>query len=175
MSDTTAQSADQLEADLREQFGDGVGERRQRHEMPELQVEPSALLAICRRLKDHHGLNHLELLGGIDRLDHLDVIYLLDSMPTPPAFQRLVLRVGVPRDDAHLPSVAGVWAAANWHERECYDLLGVVFDGHPDLRRIVLPDIWEGYPLRKDYAYTTSTMVDEILTDELGTDERERL
>jgi len=59
--------------------------------------------------------------------------------------------VRVPKDNPHVPSVESVWKTANWHEREAYDLIGVVFDGHPDLRRILLPDDWEGHPLRKDY------------------------
>lgn len=64
---------------------------------------------------------------------------------------RLTLRVVMERDGARVPSVAHLWPAANWHEREAYDLVGIVFDGHPDLRRILLPDDWVGHPLRKDY------------------------
>ncbi len=65
---------------------------------------------------------------------------------------RITLKVQMPRDGAHVSTVTHLWKAAEWHEREVYDLLGIVFDGHPDLRRILLPDDWEGYPLRKDYA-----------------------
>lgn len=64
---------------------------------------------------------------------------------------RLRLKVRLNEDDAHVPTVTGVWRTANWHERETYDLLGVIFDGHPDLRRILLPDDWQGYALRKDF------------------------
>jgi len=64
---------------------------------------------------------------------------------------RVTLRVVMEREGPHVASVAGIWPAANWHEREAYDLVGIVFDGHPDLRRILLPDDWEGHPLRKDY------------------------
>ena len=64
---------------------------------------------------------------------------------------RLRLKVLLNEDDVHVPTVSGVWRTANWHERETYDLFGVVFDGHPDLRRILLPDDWQGHALRKDF------------------------
>jgi NADH-quinone oxidoreductase subunit C len=64
---------------------------------------------------------------------------------------RFRLKVRVPGAEASLPSLSGIWASANWAEREAYDLYGIRFDGHPDLRRILMPDDWEGYPMRKDY------------------------
>lgn len=68
----------------------------------------------------------------------------------------VVLAVSLPRDEARVGSVVGVWPAANWQERECFDLLGVVFEGHPDLRRLLLPEDWLGHPLRKDYEQPAS-------------------
>jgi NADH-quinone oxidoreductase subunit C len=67
------------------------------------------------------------------------------------AAARLRLKVRISAADARLPSLSGVWPAINWAEREAYDLFGIQFDGHPDLRRILLPDDWEGFPMRKDY------------------------
>ena len=64
---------------------------------------------------------------------------------------RIRLKVLLAEEDAHVPSVTGVWRTANWHERETYDLFGVIFDGHPDLRRILLPEDWQGHALRKDF------------------------
>jgi NADH-quinone oxidoreductase subunit C len=75
------------------------------------------------------------------------VAYELRSMA---AKHRLRLKVGVPGAHPHIPSVTGLFPTANWHEREVFDFYGIVFDGHPDLTRILLPDDWEGFPLRKD-------------------------
>ncbi|MBI2297550.1 MAG: NADH-quinone oxidoreductase subunit C, partial [Armatimonadetes bacterium] len=136
MSETDPDAVvDALEAALRKHFGDAVGERRQRHEMPEFDIAPERIGEVAAWLKAEQGLNFLTLLGGVDRLTHLDVVYFLESLPEPPAYGRLILRVKVDRAEPHAASCADVWEAANWHERECYDLLGVVFDGHPDLRR----------------------------------------
>jgi NADH-quinone oxidoreductase subunit C len=74
------------------------------------------------------------------------VVYELSSSDL---HHRLRVKVGLPGDDLHVPSVTGLFPTADWHERETFDFYGVVFDGHPDLRRILLPDDWEGWPLRK--------------------------
>jgi len=76
-----------------------------------------------------------------------DVVYLLTSVE-PPARMRLMVHLAA---DQTAPSATSLWPGANWLEREAFDLFGIRFDGHPDLRRILMPDDWEGYPLRKDY------------------------
>jgi NADH-quinone oxidoreductase subunit C len=76
---------------------------------------------------------------------------------TAPA--RLRLKVRVPGADPRVPTLSGVWASANWAEREAFDLFGILFDGHPDLRRILMPDDWEGHPMRKDYPVQINTPV----------------
>jgi NADH-quinone oxidoreductase subunit C len=80
-----------------------------------------------------------------------EIVYLLTVLD-PPA--RLRVKTRVPGDRAVLPSVTSLWAAANWLEREAYDLFGISFSGHPDLARILMPDDWEGHPLRKDFSLT---------------------
>lgn len=78
----------------------------------------------------------------------IEIVYHLFSYGRGHTF---VLKVHLPREEARLPTVEGVWGVANWHEREAYDLFGVLFEGHSDMRRILLPDDWEGHPLRKDW------------------------
>jgi NADH-quinone oxidoreductase subunit C len=97
------------------------------------------------------------------RFSFLSDITTLDRFPIEPRFEvnyhlvsldrreRLRLKVRVPGSDPEVSSVTTIWPTANWHERENFDLFGIRFEGHPDLRRILMPDEWEGYPLRKDY------------------------
>jgi NADH-quinone oxidoreductase subunit C len=112
------------------------------------------IVAACSFLKSTAGMefNFLADLCGFDRgpeaEPRFEVNYHLFSTTK---HHRVRLKVLLREDDTHLPSVTGVWRTANWHERETYDLFGVVFDNHPDLRRILLPDDWQGYALRKDF------------------------
>lgn len=132
-------------------------------DMPTLRLSREDLLAVGTALRDHPSLQ-FALLVDVTACDYLpevpryEVIYHLvcvgEAYAQPggaaPA-RRLRLTVRVPADDAHLPSVTPVWSGAGWPEREVFDLFGLIFDGHPDLRRVLMPDDWEGHPLRKDY------------------------
>jgi NADH-quinone oxidoreductase subunit C len=112
------------------------------------------ILAVCSFLKTAPGLefNFLADLCGADRgpeeEPRFEVNYHLFSTTR---HHRLRLKVVLNEEDAHVQTVTSVWRTANWHERETFDLFGVIFDGHPDLRRILLPDDWEGHALRKDF------------------------
>jgi NADH-quinone oxidoreductase subunit C len=91
----------------------------------------------------------LMCLSGVDKPpQEQQVVYHLYSMRHS---HRCTVRCTVPRDNGHLPTVSDIWATADWHEREAYDMFGMRFDGHPDPRRILCADDWEGHPLRKDY------------------------
>lgn len=98
------------------------------------------------------AFDNLMCLSGVDypkeKEPRMEVVYHLYSYRHLHTF---ALKVLLPRDNPSVPTVEGVWAVANWHERECFDLLGIVFAGHSDLRRILLPDDWQGHPLRKDW------------------------
>ena len=99
-----------------------------------------------------YEFNFLADLCGFDRgpeeEPRFEVNYHLFSTTK---YHRIRLKVLLNEEDTHVPTVTGVWRTANWHERETYDLFGVIFDGHPDLRRILLPDDWQGHALRKDF------------------------
>ena len=116
-------------------------------------LRPGDVLPICRFLYDDPTLSYDYLIDlcGVDRYPHeprFEVVYHLCAMKSR---HRLRLRVGLPAENPRLSSVTSVWKGANWLEREAFDLFGIIFDGHPDLRRILLTPDWEGYPLRKDY------------------------
>jgi NADH-quinone oxidoreductase subunit C len=119
---------------------------------PAIRVAPAAIVDVCRFLRDEPELDFdcLSNESGVDypKRGEIEVVYHLYSYTH---LHRLVLKVATPRDDAKLPTVEGIWKTANWMEREIYDLLGVHFDGHTDLRRILMPEDWVGHPLRKDF------------------------
>ena len=112
------------------------------------------IVAVCALLKTTPELefNFLADLCGFDRgpeeEPRFEVNYHLFSTTR---YHRLRLKVILNEDDPHVPTVTGVWRTANWHERETFDLFGIIFDDHPDLRRILLPDDWQGHALRKDF------------------------
>ena len=119
-----------------------------------LVVARERIAEVCAHMKTAPGLefNMLADLCGVDRgpeeEPRFEVNYHLFSTTR---HHRLRLKVLLNEDDPHVPTVTGVWRTANWHERETFDMFGVVFDGHPDLRRILLPDEWQGHALRKDF------------------------
>jgi NADH-quinone oxidoreductase subunit C len=114
-------------------------------------VTVGALLDVLRAARDHLGLDMLVDLTAWDRLPaspRFEVVYLLGRACSA---DRLTVKTQVDGDAPRLPTATGLYRAAALAEREVYDMFGVVFDGHPDLRRILMPDDWEGHPLRRDY------------------------
>ncbi|TMW72174.1 NADH-quinone oxidoreductase subunit C [Alteribacter natronophilus] len=111
----------------------------------------------ARMLHDDPELkfNFLSCLTGIDYEEHMEVVYNLYSIPHN---QYLYVKVKTPRDNPEVQSVQPVWKTADWLERETYDLLGISFPGHRNLKRILLEDDWEGHPLRKDYVTDKKAM-----------------
>ena len=95
------------------------------------------------------GLDFLSSVTANDRPGRDPRFWVVYELASTDHHHRLRVKVGVSEDDPHVPSVAGLFPTADWYERETYDFFGIVFDGHPDLRRILLPDDWEGWPLRK--------------------------
>ena len=113
-------------------------------------VPAGRVRALCAHLKAEHGFNYLSDLCGVhypEREKPFEVVYQLFALDRS---ERLRLKVRLADGEA-APSVVEVWRTADWLEREAYDMFGIEFEGHPDLRRILLPEDWEGFPLRKDY------------------------
>jgi NADH-quinone oxidoreductase subunit C len=116
-----------------------------------LEIAPGDLVAACRWLKDVQDYVRLADLTAVDwhpREPRFEVVYHLHSIARN---QRLRLKCRLEGDAAEVDSVTGVWRSADWHEREVFDLFGIRFRNHPNLRRIMMPEDWEGHPLRKDY------------------------
>lgn len=158
---------------LESQFGPAIAAKNAAATDPFVAVDPARLVEVCTFLRDDPRLK-FEMLNDVSAVDylesdakkaakagfepHLEVVYHLSSFTFPG--RRFTLKVILPRwkDNVpgnlpEVPTVSGVWRAADWHEREAFDLVGVTFTGHPDPRRILLADDWVGHPLRKDFEY----------------------
>jgi len=155
---------------LLERFGERIRAADLEAVDPWIEVSAASLPEVCLYLRDRLELrfNMLHCISGVDYFEgdpqrsaetgwqpHMQLLYHLSSLVYR---HRLVLKVRLPRwkdgvagELPEVPSVAHVWRTADWHEREVFDLSGVRFTGHPELRRILCPDDWEGHPLRKDY------------------------
>jgi len=133
-------------------FGDAITEAKPEGVPdPYVRVAPDRIRDIALFLRDTDDLafDTLMCLTGMDYTKgKLGVVYHLGSVRRG---HKITLKVDLTAEHPHCQSVESVWKTANWHEREAFDLIGVIFDGHPDLRRILLPYDWEGHPLRKDY------------------------
>jgi NADH-quinone oxidoreductase subunit C len=116
-----------------------------------LVADPAQMLAIGQYLKGSQGYQRLVSVTGVDwypRDPRFEVVYHLHALKEN---RRLRIKVWLPAANPEVTSLTSVWRAANWYEREVFDLFGVTFHEHPDLRRILLPEAWEGHPLRKDF------------------------
>lgn len=143
-----------IEARLREKFGDAIVSSDLEAIDPFVIVKPEAIAGLASFCKEDEALSldNLMCLSGVDYPGEdpprMEVVYHLFSYTHG---HRLMLKVQLDREQPKLATVEDTWGVANWHEREAYDLLGIEFEGHSDLRRILLPDDWQGHPLRKDW------------------------
>lgn len=145
---------DQYVKRISEQFGSDVIEdayiNELAKEVPTILIKNERWHDVARFLKEDEQLafDYLSTLHGVDYEDRMEVYYHFYSYKNR---HSLAVKVKTSRENPSVPSVSDIWTGANWNERETFDLLGIYFPGHNDLRRILLPDNWVGHPLRKDY------------------------
>jgi NADH-quinone oxidoreductase subunit C len=136
---------------LRGEFGDAIWRVETYAGEDTVFVDKDRIREVCRFLREELDFVYFIDLGGIDRFeeeDRYEVFYNIFSLERQ---KRIRLKVRVDESDMHVPSVVSVWKAANWNEREAYDMFGLHFDGHPDLRRMYMPEDFEYHPLRKEF------------------------
>ena len=135
--------------------GKALAPRTMKGDFLSLDIESTNLVAVCRFLRDQLGFDLLSCISGVDMLDHLETVYHVRSTVRG---QLLQLKVRLDHEKPEVDSVTSVWPTANWLERETYDLFGIKFAGHPDLRRMLLDDDFEGYPLLKSFHQVPMTV-----------------
>jgi NADH-quinone oxidoreductase subunit C len=134
---------------IKSQFGDAVKASEVKGVEARMDIHREKSHEILAALKGI-GFDYLNCLSAVDRIasGEFEVVYNISSLSQP---TKVLARVRVPREDPVIRSAVPLWSTADWHEREAFDMMGIRFDGHPDLRRILTSEDWVGYPLRKDY------------------------
>lgn len=143
--------AQEIHDKLKEEFGDAIISLTAEDPSDAfIEVNAEKIFDICYTLRDNDAFkfDYLMCLSGMDYGDNLGVVYHLYSTELK---HTIVIKLQVPKDEPKLSTVERIWRAADWHEREAYDMFGLIFEGHHNLIRILTPYDWEGYPLRKDY------------------------
>jgi NADH-quinone oxidoreductase subunit C len=148
-------TSQQIARNIQDKFGDKVGKALPDDKHPRIEIEVAAWREIAEFLRRDESLK-FDWLASLSAVDYVAdqqfcIVYDLSSFDLQ---HRFAVKVFALRgDNTHFPTVADLWPAADWQEREAFDLFGIFFDGHSDLRRILLADDWEGFPLRKDYVF----------------------
>jgi NADH-quinone oxidoreductase subunit C len=114
-------------------------------------VDREAIVEVCRFLSEEKGFSYLADLGGIDRFTEEERYEVFYNLVNIEGGKRIRITIRVEEDTMTAPTVTGIFPAANWNERECYDMFGITFDGHPDMRRMYMPEDFEYHPLRKEF------------------------
>ena len=138
-------------AKLKGQFADTVLDVCEFRGETSVTVKKEDIVAVCTFMKEELGYNFLSDICGVDYLGQSPRFMLVYNLYNISTKERIRIKAPVEESSAQADTVSGVWGTANWMEREVWDLMGISFNNHPDLRRILMPADWEGYPLRKDY------------------------
>lgn len=136
---------------LRTEFGDAVVDVTMYANEHTVYIQTDRIVDVCAFLKDNQRFDYLSDLGAIDRFSEHDRFEVFYNLVAIDRGKRLRLKVHVDEEKAVVPSIVSVYQAADWNERECWDMLGIHFDGHPDMRRVYLPEDFEYFPLRKEF------------------------
>lgn len=147
---THTRSLDDLERSLRFRLGDDLLEHGENWGQLIVRVSPERRVDALRTLKEELGFRFYTFCCAVDWPDER-LLEVFDHVYSVQARQRATVKYGLPRDNPTIATATGVYAGADWHERETWELFGVMFRGHPRLRRLLLPDWQEGFPMRKDY------------------------
>ena len=118
-------------------------------------VQPGSITKVCEFLRNNSDLHFdsLSCLGSVDDTSEKPAYVVVYNLFSFKHRHHVTLKVKLPKDNPKVPSVQGIWSGANWFEREAFDLMGITFENHPDLRRLLLPPDWVGHPMRKDYEF----------------------
>lgn len=138
-----------LERELPPLLGDAIADFKIKEEgLVAMKCDKESILKLARTLRDKFGFDHLSLISAVDWIDNFELVYHVMNYQN---YCMAEIKVPVPKDETRLDSVSRIWGGANWHEREAYDMMGIAFVGHPDMRRILLPEDYKFFPLRKDF------------------------
>ena len=146
----TTQVADTVAA-LESTFGDAFHELVVYAGEHTVRVAKNRIVDICRFLSEEKGFTYLADLGGIDRFTEEERYEVFYNLVNIEGGKRIRVKIRVDEESMTAPTVTGIYPAANWNERECYDMFGISFEGHPDMRRMFMPEDFEYYPLRKEF------------------------
>jgi NADH-quinone oxidoreductase subunit C len=139
---------DSIKNSLQETLAEQIVESTEIFGVPNLKIAAGSLLSVCEKLHSELGFDYLADITAIDFNDRIEVVYQFTNLSNN---SRVALRLDLDREKPEVDSLTSIWKGADFQEREVFDLMGVVFKGHPNLTRILLPLDWEGHPLRKDY------------------------
>jgi NADH/F420H2 dehydrogenase subunit C len=126
-----------------------------------LLVSADHLLHVCGHLRDQAHMDYLSMVTSVDRPEHFELVYYLYSYQH--GGKPVVIKVRLPKENPVAPSVTSLWRGADWQEREIYDMMGIIFTGHPELKRILTWDEFQGHPLRKDFVSRIELTTEELL------------
>ncbi|OPY33049.1 MAG: F(420)H(2) dehydrogenase subunit C [Methanomassiliicoccales archaeon PtaU1.Bin124] len=149
MTENTRMNEEQMAEKINAAFPEGITSIAISPRRIFMTINKDILLKLCNALKDEFGFEHVSCVCGVDMKTHFQTVYHISSYSNKVVAEIVV--DNIPRDKPEVDSIAPLWGGANWHERETYDMYGIIFKGHPKMERILLQDDFGFFPLRKDY------------------------